>query len=69
MSTRDNDVERMCAGLRKLLAETRHLDRRDFIAALGRTMAGSALMTAFAGLAPRPAQAADPVTVMSFGGR
>ena len=49
MTTRDNDVEQMCAGLRKFLAETRHLDRRDFITALGRTVAGSALMTAFAG--------------------
>jgi len=68
MTTRDNDVEQMCADLRHVLAETRHLDRRGFIAALGRTMAGSALMTAFAGMMPRSAQAADPVTIMSFGG-
>ena len=68
MTTRDNDVEQLCAGLRQLLAETRHLDRRDFIAALGRSAAGAALMTAFAGVAPRRAEAADPVTIMSFGG-
>ena len=68
MTTRDNDVEQMCAGLRQLLAETRHLDRRDFIAALGRTAAGAALMTTFAGVLPRRAEAADPVTIMSFGG-
>ena len=68
MTTRDNNVEEMCADLRQVLAETRNLDRRDFIAALGRTAAGAALMTAFAGMAPRRAQAADPVTIMSFGG-
>jgi len=53
MTTRDNDVEQMCADLRQVLVETRHLDRRDFIAALGRSAAGAALMTAFAGIAPR----------------
>ena len=68
MTTRDNDVEQTCADLRKLLTETRHLDRRDFITALGRTVAGSVLMTTFAGMMPRQAQAADPVTIMSFGG-
>jgi putative spermidine/putrescine transport system substrate-binding protein len=68
MSSHDDSVERMCAGLRQLLSETGHLDRRDFIAALGRTAAGSALMAAFAGMVPREAQAADPVTIMSFGG-
>src|SRR3954468_13372888 len=68
MTTRDNDVEQMCANLRKLLAETEHLDRRDFITALGRTAAGSALMAAFAGLAPRSAQAGGPVSSICFGG-
>jgi putative spermidine/putrescine transport system substrate-binding protein len=68
MTHRDNDVEKMCARLRELLAETKHLDRRAFIEAFGRAMAGSALMTAFAGLMPRLAHAADPVTIMSFGG-
>ena len=46
MTHRDNDIEKMCARLRSLLAETRHLDRRAFIEAFGRAMAGSALMTA-----------------------
>ena len=44
MTRRDDDVEQVCAQLRDLLEETRHLDRRAFIAALGRTAAGSALM-------------------------
>src|SRR6185312_1519621 len=44
-------------------------DRRGFMAALGRSAAGSALMAAFAGAMPRLAGAADaPVTVMTFGG-
>lgn len=65
---RDNDVDVMCAGLRELLAETTHLDRRGFMKALGRSAAGSMLASAFAGFMPRAAQAADPVTIMSFGG-
>src|SRR5205809_438774 len=69
MTHRDNDIEKMCARLRDLLAETKHLDRRGFMEAFGRAMAGSALMTAFAGAMPRLAGAAEPpVTVMSFGG-
>jgi putative spermidine/putrescine transport system substrate-binding protein len=66
--THRDDVERMCAGLRDLLEETKHLDRRAFIQALGRSAAGAALAAAFSGVLPRSAQAADPVTIMSFGG-
>lgn len=66
---RDSDeVELMCTRLRELLAETRHLDRRGFMQALGRSAASSALVSAFTGVMPRAAQAADPVTIMSFGG-
>ena len=66
--THRDDVDHMCARLRKLLAETRHLDRRGFMQAFGRAMAGSALATTLTGAASRLAQAADPVTIMSFGG-
>ena len=69
MTHRDDDVEQLCARLRGLLAETKGLDRRSFIAALGRSLAGTALMTAFAGAMTRRADAAAaPVTIMSFGG-
>src|ERR1044072_205658 len=66
--THRDDVDHMCARLRKLLAETRHLDRRGFMQAFGRAMAGSALATTLTRAASRLAQAADPVTIMSFGG-
>src|SRR5262245_53174700 len=46
---RDDYVEQTCARLRDLLEETRSLDRRAFIAAFSRAMAGSALMSVFAG--------------------
>lgn len=41
---KDTEVEETCARLRRLLAETRGLGRRDFIKALGQAMAGSALI-------------------------
>jgi len=37
---KDTEVEETCARLRRLLAETRGLGRRDFIKALGQAMAG-----------------------------
>jgi putative spermidine/putrescine transport system substrate-binding protein len=65
----DNDGgEQACVRMRELLKETRHLDRRGFMGAFGRVMAGSALASVFAGAMPRLAHAADPVTIMSFGG-
>ena len=47
--THRDDVDHMCARLRKLLAETTQLDRRGFMQAFGRAMAGSALATGFSG--------------------
>src|SRR5215470_14283626 len=59
------DVDATCARLRKLLADTRGLPRRDFIRALGRAFAGSALLS----LLPKAATAAEPpVTAFVFGG-
>ena len=62
-----SDVDETCAVLREALQTTR--TRRDLIAALGKTAAGSALLGAFAGMLPNRAQAQpQPVTVFVFGG-
>jgi putative spermidine/putrescine transport system substrate-binding protein len=63
-----DQVEESCALLRDLLNQTRGLDRRAFLAALGRAAAGSVLLAPFGPLA-RHANAADaPVTAFVFGG-
>ena len=65
---KDTEVEQTCARLRRLLAETRGLGRRDFIKALGQAMAGSAVVSLFPRLVPKAAAAEPPVTAFVFGG-
>lgn len=43
-SQREGDTGRACAVLRNVLEETRGLDRRAFVRALGNATAGSALL-------------------------
>jgi putative spermidine/putrescine transport system substrate-binding protein len=62
------DVDETCARLRKILLETRGLGRRDFMAALGRAFAGSALLPLLARTAPTAVAAEQPVTAFVFGG-
>src|SRR5512140_540908 len=65
----DSDqVEESCARLRDVLLETFGLDRRAFLAALGRAAAGSALLAPFGALARRASAAEAPVTAFVFGG-
>ncbi|MGZ3348731.1 MAG: ABC transporter substrate-binding protein [Xanthobacteraceae bacterium] len=65
---KDTEVEETCARLRRLLAETRGLGRRDFIKALGQAMASSALVALFPRVVPEAAAAEPPVTAFVFGG-
>jgi putative spermidine/putrescine transport system substrate-binding protein len=59
------DVDEVCERLRAVLLETRGLDRRQFIKALRRAFAGSALLS----MLPRTARPAEPpVTAFVFGG-
>src|SRR5215471_2245633 len=63
-----DQVEESCARLRAVLDATRGLDRRAFLAALGRAAAGSALLAPFGVLARRANAAEMPVTAFVFGG-
>jgi putative spermidine/putrescine transport system substrate-binding protein len=59
-------IDEACARLRDLLLETKGLDRREFLQALGKAAAASALLSPFGMLA---AQADEkPVTYFSYGG-
>ena len=62
---RQADVERVCAQLREILVQTRGLDRRALLRALGKAT-GLAMLSPLAGLAAR-AQS-KPVTYFSYGG-
>jgi len=65
----DERVEEACARLRDLLTQTRGLGRREFLRALARTAAGSALLAPLASLACRAVEAAEsPVTYFTYGG-
>jgi putative spermidine/putrescine transport system substrate-binding protein len=66
----NRETEAALETLRQVLHETRHLDRRSFLQTLGQAAAGSALLTAFAGMMPgQSAEAADlPVTTLGWGG-
>jgi putative spermidine/putrescine transport system substrate-binding protein len=67
--TEDDDVDKACARLREVLLRTRDLGRRDFLRALTKAAAGSALLAPFAAIAPDGARAAEPpVTYFSYGG-
>ena len=64
----DIDVDAACAQLRKLLADTRGLGRREFIKALGRTLAGSAILSLLPRMTGHAGAAEQPVTAFVFGG-
>lgn len=66
----DQETEIALATLRRVLEETRHLDRRAFLRRLGQAAAGSALLGSFAGVITRQAAAAEqkPVTTLGWGG-
>src|SRR5215471_4079992 len=49
----DENIEPLCARLRTVLEETRDLDRRDFLRALGKAGLAGVLSTAVAGLGSR----------------
>jgi putative spermidine/putrescine transport system substrate-binding protein len=61
-----NDVDQACARLREVLLETRGLGRREFLAALGRAAAGSALLSPLGILAARAEE--KPITYFTYGG-
>jgi putative spermidine/putrescine transport system substrate-binding protein len=65
----DDSVDEACARLRDLLTQTRELPRRDFLHALAKAAAGSAVLSPLAAIASRTAQAAEqPVTYFTYGG-
>jgi putative spermidine/putrescine transport system substrate-binding protein len=63
-----HEQEMAAATLRQVLDETKGFSRRDFLGALGKVAAGSALLTAFHGLLAGDAQATEAVTTMGWGG-
>lgn len=65
----DEKEQNRAAGiLRKVLEETRGMNRRAFLSNLGKAAAGSALLTTFHGMLSGHAAAAEPVTTMGWGG-
>src|SRR5262245_15299326 len=62
------DVDAACAVLREVLLETRGRSRRQFIAALGKTVAGSGLLSVLPRMSRTAAAAEQPVTAFVFGG-
>jgi putative spermidine/putrescine transport system substrate-binding protein len=65
----DDSVDEACARLRDLLTRTRERPRRDFLHALAKAAAGSALLSPLAAIASRATQAAEqPVTYFTYGG-
>src|SRR5262249_7828504 len=62
------DIEAICARLRALLQETRDLDRRDFLRALGRAGLAGVLTPGVAGFGSRARAAERPVTMLTYGG-
>ena len=65
-SEREGDIGHACAVLREVLEETRGLDRRAFVRALGKAAAGSALLSPLSTLAARADD--KPVTYFTYGG-
>ena len=65
-SQREGDIGRACAVLSDVLEQTRGLDRRAFVHALGKAAAGSALLSPLATLAARAGE--KPVTYFTYGG-
>lgn len=65
----DEKEQNRAAGiLRKVLEETRGMNRRAFLSNLGKAAASSALLTTFHGMLSGHAAAAEPVTTMGWGG-
>jgi putative spermidine/putrescine transport system substrate-binding protein len=62
------DVDAACAVLREVLLKTRGRSRREFIAALGKAVAGTALASMLPRLSRTAAAAEQPVTAFVFGG-
>ena len=62
------DVDAACAVLREVLLETRGRSRREFIAALGKAVAGSAFLSMLPRVSRTAAAAEQPVTAFVFGG-
>jgi putative spermidine/putrescine transport system substrate-binding protein len=62
------DVDATCTVLREVLLETRGRSRRDFIAALGKAVAGSGLLCVLPRVSRTAAAAEQPVTAFVFGG-
>ena len=65
---RPMDVDAACARLREVLIETRGLGRRELLKAVGRAVAGSALLASLPALRPTAQAAEPPVTAFVFGG-
>ena len=63
-----HETDAICARLRAVLEETRNLDRRDFLRALGKAGLAGMLSTALAGLGSRTEAAELPVTMLTYGG-
>lgn len=65
----NDEQERAILTLRRVLDETKGMDRRGFLNHLGRAAAGSALLTTLSGVLANSASAAgDPVTTIGWGG-
>src|SRR5262249_23165038 len=64
----DASADAICARLRAVLEETRGLDRRDFLSALGKAGLAGVLTPAVAGLGSRARAAELPVTMLTYGG-
>jgi putative spermidine/putrescine transport system substrate-binding protein len=62
------DVDATCTVLREVLLETRSRSRREFIAALGKALAGSGLLSMLPRVSRTAAAAEQPVTAFVFGG-
>ncbi len=66
--TTHEDIDDACARLRDVLLQTRGLGRRDFLRALARIGAGSALVAPLAAFARTTGAAEQPVTYFTYGG-
>jgi len=66
----DKETQYALETLRRVLDETRNLDRRAFLRGLGQAAAGSAILTSFAGMLSGgdAAAATKPVTTLGWGG-
>jgi len=66
----DRETQHALETLRRVLEQTRNLDRRAFLRRLGQAAAGSAILTSFAGTLSRGGAAGEskPVTTLGWGG-